>query len=408
MEDKRGGQSVDTARRTFLRRVTAAAISLPVASDVYSDNDAVAQAPGQTIAPSAGSQQQAGLIIRQKQPENLEFPFSTLDSFITPNHRFYVRSHFPVPQLDARTWRLKVEGAVERPLEISYEELLKINPRTMPVTLECAGNSRIFLVPAARGVQWELGAVSNAAWTGVSLAEIIKRAGVRANAVDVVLEGADRGEVATEPKPSGPINYARSLPLAKALDPEVLLAYRMNGVELPTSHGFPLRVVVPGWYGMASVKWLTRIVVTDSPFNGYYQTVDYSYWERSQGAQPVLRPITEMNIKAIIARPAMQEVVPASTMYRMHGAAWTGESEVRRVEVSTDGGQTWADAQLIDPPRRYAWRRWEYQWRTPPRAGRLTVMARATDTRGQTQPAKHDPDRGNYMINFVLPIDVEV
>ena len=399
----------DAARRRFLRGAVAAATTLPLTSTALKGIRVHAN-QGQTSAHgglTSNSNQQAGLIIRQKQPENLEFPFSTLDSFITSNHRFYVRNHFAVPQLDARSWRLRVEGAVARPLELSYDDLLKLPSRTLTTTLECAGNSRVFLAPAARGVQWELGAVSTAEWTGMRLSAVLERAGVRPGALEVVIEGADRGEVNTEPKPAGPINYARSLPLAKALDPNVLLVHRMNNAELPPAHGFPVRLVVPGWYGMASVKWVTRIIVTEEPFSGYYQTTDYTYWER-RGGLPVLRPLTEMQTKAAIARPAMGEVVAANAAYPVHGAAWTGDAEIAKVEVSTDAGRTWALAKLIDAPVRYSWRRWEYEWRTPAQPGRYTVMARATDVRGRIQPIKHDPDRGNYMINFVLPIETEV
>ncbi|MBA3439168.1 MAG: sulfite oxidase [Pyrinomonadaceae bacterium] len=386
------------------------AAALPLSVATVRSSVTASQTPNNTAQATSQTNdagRPAGLIIRQKQPENLEFPFASLDSLITPDHRFYVRSHFPVPQLERRAHRLRIEGAIARPVELSFDDLVKLPSRTLTATLECAGNNRIFLVPAARGVQWELGAVGTAEWTGVPLAAVLEQAGVRPDAVEVVLEGADRGEVSAEPKPAGAINYARSLPLVKALDPDVLLAYRMNNAELTPAHGFPLRVVVPGWYGMASVKWLTRIIVTDRPFSGYYQTTDYTYWERENN-QPVQRPLTVMQLKAEIARPAVSEDVAANTVYRMHGAAWSGDSEVARVEVSADGGKTWTAARLIDNAIRYTWRRWEYAWHTPAKPGRHTLMARATDSRGNAQPAKHDPDRGNYMINFVLPVDVEV
>lgn len=398
--------STKQPRRMFLR--DAAALPLSVAT--VRPSFTASQPPSSTAQINAQTNdagRQAGLIIRQKQPENLEFPFASLDSFITPDHRFYVRSHFPVPQLERRAYRLRIEGAIARPVELSFDDLVKLPSRTLTATLECAGNNRIFLVPAARGVQWELGAVGTAEWTGVPLRAVLEQAGVRPDAVEVVLEGADRGEVSAEPRPAGAINYARSLPLVKALDPDVLLAYRMNNTELSPSHGFPLRAIVPGWYGMASVKWLTRIIVTDRPFSGYYQTTDYTYWERENN-QPVQRPLTVMQLKAEIARPAVSEVVAANTAYRMHGAAWSGDSEVARVEVSADSGKMWTTARLIDTAIRYTWRRWEYEWQTPAKPGRHTLMARATDSRGRVQPAKHDPDRGNYMINFVLPVDVEV
>jgi DMSO/TMAO reductase YedYZ molybdopterin-dependent catalytic subunit len=249
--------------------------------------------------------------------------------------------------------------------------------------------------------------VGNADWTGVPLAAVLDRAGVKANAVEVVLEGADAGEVREEPRSPGPIHFARSLPLAKARRPEVLLAYRMNGSELPVAHGYPLRAVVPGWYGMASVKWLRRIVVTDRPFTGFFQTLEYAYFVRRDGL-PVLVPAGEMEAKSQVARPARGEVVPAGAAYRVFGAAWAGELDVEKVDVSADGGRNWAAATLLGRPVPYAWRLWEYQWRTPAQPGIHILMVRATDRRGRAQPLGHDPDRRNILISYSVPLEVEV
>lgn len=355
---------------------------------------------------TARSGKPGGLIPREKDPENLESPFNSLDSFLTPNDRFYVRNHFAAPSLKAADWRLEVSGAVERPFQLTYAQLLEWPTRSLVATLECAGNGRSFLQPRAKGVQWELGAVSNAEWTGIPLGALLEKAGVRSGAVEVILEGADKGEVKNEPKPVGAIHFARSLPLAKALRPDVLLAHKMNGAALPAAHGFPLRAVVGGWYGMASIKWLTRIIVTDRPFGGYFQTTDYSIWEKRDGL-PVLTPISEVQVKASIARPAAGEKVPANGKYRVHGAAWAGETEVARVEISTDGGKTWSEVRLLGKPVPLAWRLWEYEWKTPA-AGKATLMVRATDKRGRTQPLERDPDRRNYVISHVLPVPVEV
>ncbi len=382
-------------RRAFLR----GGLALPLA---YLARDL----PGGR-ADERGGRPAAGLIVRQKDPDNFEFPFNTLHGFITPNPLFYVRNHFPMPVLDARTWRLKVEGAVERGLELTYDQLKKLPARSVTATLECAGNGRSFLSPKTKGVQWDLGAVSTAEWTGVPLAAVLDRAGLKGSAVEVVLEGADRGEPDKGPTGPGVIPFARSLPLDRARRPEVLLAYRMNGRELPPAHGFPLRVVVPGWYGMASVKWLGRLVVADRPFRGFFQTMDYSYFTRAEGLAQVL-PITAMQVKAEIARPAAGEVVKADADYRVHGAAWAGDAAVARVEVSTDGGGRWAPARLLDRPVRHCWRLWEYTWRTPARPGKVRLLARATDARGQTQPLKRVPGRRNYMISHVLPVEVMV
>jgi DMSO/TMAO reductase YedYZ molybdopterin-dependent catalytic subunit len=181
----------------------------------------------------------------------------------------------------------------------------------------------------------------------------------------------------------------------------------MNGAPLTPAHGFPLRVVVPGWFGMASVKWLQRIVVTREPFNGYYQSIDYTYWEERDG-MPTLVPLAEMRVKAQIARPHMDELVSAGQEYRVHGAAWGGEHDVVKVEVSEDSGASWLPATLLDEPVKNAWRFWEFRWKTPPQPGDYTLMARATDAAGQTQPPARVAEYGTYMINHVLPIRVHV
>jgi DMSO/TMAO reductase YedYZ molybdopterin-dependent catalytic subunit len=381
-----------------------AATALPLVAGLPTTNLARVRSGADHSAQAATP---ATLIVREKEPENLEFPFQILDRFLTPNEQFYTRCHFPIPKVEVASWRLKVEGAVERPLELTHAELLQLPTRSAPVLLECAGNGRSFLVPKAKGVPWELGAVNTAEWTGVPLAVLLQKAGLRDTAVDVVLEGADAGELKTEPRPAGKIHFARSLPVTKARQPEVLLAYRMNGRVLPAAHGFPLRAVVPGWYGMASIKWLQRIVVTDRPFTGFFQSIDYSYFERRQGFPSVV-PITELQVKAEIARPARDEQIKPDIPYRVHGAAWTGDSEVTRVEISTDGGSHWTDARLVGKRERFTWRFWEYSWHTPAQAGRHHLMARATDQRGRVQPMEHDPDRRNYMISHVVPVEVEV
>lgn len=347
-----------------------------------------------------------GKIVRSEAPLNLEMPFEKLDGFITPTKDFYVRCHFPVPKIDKKSWRLCVEGEIENPFELNYDELLKLEPRTIPATLECAGNSRNLLEPKVQGVQWGLGAVGNAEWTGVPLSTLLDRAGVKAGAVEVILEGADQGPLEEPKRPSGNVRFARSVPMAKARE-DVLLAYKMNDVDLTAEHGFPVRAVVPGWYAVASIKWLQKIIVTDKPFTGYYQTLDYSYWER-RGELAELVPISEMQIKAEIAQPKNCDVVAADSNVRVHGAAWTSEGEITKVELSLDGGASWTEAKLNEMPARNAWRLWEYDWRTPSMPGKQTLVARATDSRGQTQPAKRDPDRGTYMINHLLPIEVEV
>ncbi len=346
------------------------------------------------------------LIVREQEPLNLEMPFSSLDGFITPNELFYVRNHFPIPEISANDWRLKIEGEVEAPFELSYDELRAMESRTITATLECAGNNRIFLPEKVKGVQWGLGAVGNASWTGVPLATLLARAKPKAKAIEVILDGADEGEVDKTPTPSGKISFCRSLPMEKARA-DVLLVYEMNGEPLSASHGFPLRAIVPGWYAMASVKWLRRIIVTDKPFNGFYQSLDYTFWDRS-GPLPTLAPLTEQQVKAEIARPEKGETVSASSIYKIHGAAWAGEASVAKVELSFDSGTSWTDATLVGESAKGSWRLWEYQWKTPATAGRQTIIARATDSRSNTQSRDRGGDRGTYMINHLLPVEVEV
>jgi DMSO/TMAO reductase YedYZ molybdopterin-dependent catalytic subunit len=344
------------------------------------------------------------LISRQQNPDNLEFPFSSLDSFITPNKLFYVRSHFAVPQINAADWRLSVVGAVNQELTLSLEDLRAMATRTVTATLECAGNSRGLVRPPLRGVGWEYGAVSNAEWVGVPLAAVLDKAGLRSAAVEVVMEGTDKGVMPTEAW-LGQIQFARSLPVDKARK-DVLLAFRMNGADLPARHGFPVRAIVPDWYGVTSVKWLKQITVSDRPFKGYFQTLDYTVFERRDG-QPQLSPITGLQTKALIAQPTAGAKLSTNATVRIHGAAWS-ESPISRVDVSTDGGRTWQAARLLGDAVPHAWRLWEFSWRTPARAGAVTLMARATDARNRQQPLERNADRRNYIVNHVLPVEVQV
>jgi DMSO/TMAO reductase YedYZ molybdopterin-dependent catalytic subunit len=348
-----------------------------------------------------------GLIIRQKEPKNLEALFDRMDSYVTPTGQFYIRNHFPAPKLDRASYQLRVEGAFGRPLALSYDELRSMPSETRVATLECAGNSRVFLIPQAPGAQWELGAVGNAEWTGVPLRSLLERADLAADACEIVLEGSDRGTPKEEPVPPTPISYARSLPRAKALQPEVLIAYAMNGRDLTQDHGFPVRAIVPGHYGMASVKWLTGIQAVREPFQGYWQTSDYAYWASMDG-RPVRRALGEMKLKSEIARPRVYETLAPNRICTISGAAWAGETDVTEVMVSTDGGQTWALAEFLDPERRYAWRRWKFDWLTPKDPGQHTLLACARDARGMLQPVQHDLNYGAYVINHSLPIEVFV
>lgn len=348
------------------------------------------------------------MIILSKQPEVLEPPFSELEDVITPSEKFYVRDHFSRPEIDIESWRLSIEGRIKKRLALGYEEIRALPTTSITATLECAGNSRTFLVPPAKGVKWELGGIGTAVWEGVRLSHVLDQAGLAEESSEVIFRGSDMGEPEPDgkPMPAGAIHFERSVPLSKAMS-DVLLAYKMNGQELSAKHGYPLRVIVPGWYAVASVKWLSNIIVSDEPFTGFYQSVDYAYWMERHG-QPVRTPITKLQVKAAIARPRQDEVVRRNAAYEVFGAAWSGESEIERVDLSTDGGVTWNPATLLNESQINTWRLWSFRWQTPDAPGTTTLLARATDTNGNTQPMQHDRNHADYMIHFCLPIKVQI
>jgi DMSO/TMAO reductase YedYZ molybdopterin-dependent catalytic subunit len=368
---------------------------------------AAAALPLALAARDAWAQSKSAPILRGRDPENYEYPFD-LESFWTPADRFFVTSTFGIVRQDQRGWRLQVEGAVSRPFELTYDELLKMPSRTVGAVLEDAGNNRAYI--NAPGTPWALGAVGCAQWTGVPLADVLQRAGLRPEGIEVILESAEAGEINSEPRTPGRVNVARSLPIKKALSPDVLLAYKINGEDLPQHLGGPVRLVVPGWYGVAWVKWPQRVVVTGAPFEGYFQKFDATIWERRNGFA-VLTPVTELQPKAQIARPTLYERIRAKDVTRVFGAAWSGEAPITKVEISTDDGKTWSEARLLDSPPEagnYAWRFWDYQWPAPPKGGRYNLQARATDARGNVQPTQRDGDRRSWMINHVFSLPVEV
>jgi DMSO/TMAO reductase YedYZ molybdopterin-dependent catalytic subunit len=334
-------------------------------------------------------------------PENSETPLENVRGWVTPTRLFFVRNHFPLPEIDTASWRLTVGGCVDRPRQWTWEELAELPERTVFATVECAGNGRSFLTPRAPGVQWGAGAVGHAEWTGVPLRLVLAACGIRAGAVEVRFEGADCG---TEPDHPEMMHFSRSLPLKMALEDDTLLAYRMNGEPLEPAHGFPLRLFVPGWYGVASVKWLSRIEILDRPFKGYYQTAKYTI-KRGPVAGLETVVVGPMEVKSEILRPREGAVLGMGTV-RVSGLAWAGEEAVARVEVSTDGGRTWSEASLVGPQARYSWTLWEYLWEAEPGDG--TLLARAVSAGGRVQPSEHDPLCGSYHIHHYRPTHVRI
>jgi DMSO/TMAO reductase YedYZ molybdopterin-dependent catalytic subunit len=342
---------------------------------------------------------QAGLVVHGADPLNCETPPSALGGEVTPTARFYRRNHFPVPVLDGAKWRLGVTGTVERPLRLSLHELTQLPAESMVVTLECAGNGRGHLRPPTPGVQWDVGAVSTAEWTGPRLSDVLGRAGIGPGACEVIFGGADRGTVEGS-RP--PICFERSLTVAEALESGALLAYAMNGRPLPARHGYPVRLVVPGWYAVASVKWLTDIRVVDQPFEGFFQATHYVY-ERSGGGAAAAEPVRLQRVRALITRPGSgQELACGGLVVR--GVAWSGAAPIERVEVSVAGGP-WQKARLTGLPAAHGWQQWEFLLgEVGP--GELSIRARAADLAGQVQPDQPEWNRRGYGANVIHEVRV--
>jgi DMSO/TMAO reductase YedYZ molybdopterin-dependent catalytic subunit len=343
-----------------------------------------------------------GLVVHRAHPLNCETSIpALLGGVVMPNARFYVRNHFQIPDLDGAAFCLEVGGLVERPLRLSLRDLYNMRSENAIVTLECAGNGRTFFEPRVEGEKWELGAVSTAEWSGVLLTEILDRAGVRRDAREVLFRGADGGTVAGH---QDAIRFERSLPLDQARDGGVLVAYAMNGEPLPVQHGYPLRLIVPGWYAVASVKWLTEIELIDRPFAGHYQTEKYWYeWER--GGDVVREPVTLQQVRALITEPSPHQELATGEL-AIRGVAWSGASPVARVDVSVNGAP-WQEARLVSERKRHSWQWWELITRVDS-PGEVVLRARATDLAGRTQPERAEWNRLGYGNNSIQQVSIRM
>jgi DMSO/TMAO reductase YedYZ molybdopterin-dependent catalytic subunit len=288
---------------------------------------------------------------------------------------------------------------VAKPLELSLDELREMATDTFVATLECAGNGRSLFSPAPAGDPWQLGAVSTAEWSGARLGDVLDRAGVQAGATELVFRGADRGTVDDGREP---IWFERSLSLQDARGSGALLAYAMNGEPLPVRHGAPLRLVVPAWYAVASVKWLTDIRLASEPFDGYFQARHYIY-ERPRGETVLREPVRMQQVRALITEPVAGQRLPGGLLL-VRGVAWSGAAPIARVEVSlNDGG--WHEASLTGESSAHGWQWWEHRAVTR-RPGETTIRARATDLAGNQQPAQPEWNRLGYGGNFIHEISV--
>ena len=338
----------------------------------------------------------AELVPIATQPVVGETPAAALRSWLTPTPLFYVRNHYDVPEIDPTTWSLSIDGAVSNPVEISYSDLLRLPKKTLPAMLECAGNNRSDLGPGIPGNPFDEGAMSNAIWAGAPLKPFLQQAGISPDAVEVLFEGDDRGE----PVPGRDIvPYQRSLPLQVALHPDTMLVYEMSGETLPPDHGFPVRLIVPRWYGMASVKWLTRIRVLEKPFVGFFQTERYVMEDEAGIDQQISR----MEVKSFVNWPEHGTSLPIGRPVAISGMAWSGDGLIRRVDVSLDGGETWQDAHLDESALKYSWQQWHVDW-TPMNEGHYTIIARAADDSGNLQPLETRWNKLGYCVNGSKPV----
>jgi sulfite oxidase len=368
-------------------------------------------ATGMTVlavgAPSATGQTQATppppipgkerLTVRSSRPINLETPLAELTSYDTPAGVFFVRNNLEAPSIDPAQWVLRVEGEVDQPLMLRLDDLRKLPLVTEDALIECAGNGRAFHRPRASGIQWEYGAVGNQSWKGVRLADVLAMAKVRVTGRHVAFDGADK-----PPTPQAP-DFIRSIPLWKAWDSHTIIALEMGGQPLPHLHGGPARVLVPGFVGSASIKWVERITLLPEEFDGFYMKSNYTAPRVDNDKE--LYSLQSLEVKSVIVSPAEGSRLRAGST-TVWGWAWSGEGELTGINLSTDGGQTWRAAKFVGPWQRYSWRKWEYGWDAAP--GPHSLMARATDSLGRVQPASRAHNRLGYRWNVIHAVKVDV
>ena len=356
---------------------------------------------------SAGTKRD--MIVRSARPLDLEMPIEGFSDYITPIDRFFVRSHVYTPRVDIGQWRLTVDGEVANALTLTIDDLRRMPSVELVSVLECAGNGRGFYEPSMPGLQWGHGAVGNGRWRGVRLADVLKRAGLKTSPKEVLVNGADT-PLGTMP------DFQRSIPMAKALHPSTLLAYEMNGETLPVEHGFPLRLVVPGWAGDSWIKWVTSMSVLNREHDGFWMARAYRHpgkpVEPGVAVPPdQMQPVTSLRVKSVIARPRSDRGPSSAAVgevLTISGAAWSGDAgPVTSVDVSVDAGRTWKAAILRRERTEFGWRLWEYEWR-PQREAYYTVLARARDAAGNTQPLEQEWNPSGYVWNVVPRVGINV
>lgn len=385
-------------RRRLIGQLAAAGFSAPVIGSILAHGTSASQA---TPAPAGTPDPEDILAAIDKDPRlifqgttNFETPLELVEGLITPNDLFFVRSNGPISiDIDPEAWRLQVSGLVDQPQELSLADLQALPVRTLTAFLECSGNSRDRFSDdpeIVSGTKWGNGAIGNVEWTGVSLIEVLTRAGIKTGAVDVVSQGGDFDEM------------QRGLPIEMAYDPDVMLVWEMNGEPLPAPNGGPVRLLVPGWGGIASTKWIVGLEVIDHPFTGSFNTERYVVIDENER---VLRPVQQMPAKSVITNPVPDSTLDAGPR-TLSGYAWSGYAGIASVEVSTDGGANWAEATITDEAGPRSWVRFEYAWDAT--SGSATLASRATDERGLQQPTVSDWNAKGYQQNAIYEVPVTI
>ena len=342
------------------------------------------------------------LITKTLVPENQETPINFLSGDIIGEKLFYRRNHFPYPNFASNFYFLPIEGLVHTPKVFSLQEIYSLPSKTIKVVLECSGDKRQLFKPNVYGEQWGKGAISQGIWKGVSLGSLLQYTGLLDTAKEIVFEGYDHGE---RPDSNYLFNFSRSLPLEKALDPDTIIAYEYNKQPIPFKHGFPLRLIVPGWYAMASVKWIKKIIVIEKEFKGPFQAVDYVYYPNKDNDNGKV-PVTTINVNSTIHYPLNRQILHTG-VYEVNGIAWTGNGQIVKVEISVDGGQTWDTCHLTTSSEEYSWVRWNYKWEAHTK-GEYTIKSKATDSKGIVQPSEAMWNRNGYGYNAIDSIKVKV
>lgn len=385
------------SRRKFLKQMSGAALAAGASPTLLSW--ALPVQTGTIDMPGEN-----GMIVRSFRFVDLETPVEYFNTWITPVPHFFVRNHMHEPsELDPGDWRLTVGGEVEKPLTLSLSELSKLETHSIVNTLECAGNGRSLHRPQVPGIQWGKGAVSTARFSGPRLRDVLQRAGIKSAGKHVMFRGLD--EVPGKVPP-----FIRSIPVEKALDADTLIATHMNGSPLTKHHGFPARALVPGWIGAASCKWLAEIKILDAEFVGNFMSPGYRFPNQPGKPGDAIKPedthpLTALSVKSVISGPLDGASIKAGKV-AVHGAAWAGEADIVKVEISTDGGTSWTPASLGHEQAHYAWRLWNYEWRA--KGGDYTVLSRATDSQGRVQPATPVWNPSGYLYNAADQVKIHV